>query len=90
MHASPQLALTSHRHLFWFKINILIASKRSLVQTICLLLQSDIDEFGLKVCLEEVLLELKNIVLEGIFDKKSNKNLQVRVIASLGDNLEQE
>ena len=70
--------------------DILIASKRSLVQTICLLLQSDIDKFGLKECLEEVLLELRSIVLQGIFDKKSNKNLQVRVIASLGDNLEQE
>ena len=66
-----------------------IASQRATVQTICLLLQSDIDLFGLNMCLEKTMLELRNLVHQGLFDKKSNKILQVRIIASLGDNLEQ-
>ena len=41
------------------------------------------------MCLKEVWSELKNLVNEGIFDEKTNSILQVRVISSLGDNLEQ-
>ena len=33
--------------------------------------------------------DLKRLVLEGLFDKKTNIALQVRIVCSLGDNLEQ-
>ena len=41
------------------------------------------------ICFAHVILELKNLVLTGIFDERMKTQLQVRVIACLGDNLEQ-
>ena len=64
--------------------DIRICSRRSTVQTICLVLHEDIVEFGLNVCLAKIMVELKDIVLQGIFDSKTSRNLQVRVICSLG------
>ena len=66
-----------------------MASKRSTVQTLGLVYQKDVDEFGLETCLTPIMSELKEMVLEGIYDEKTKHNLQVRVVASLGDNLEQ-
>ena len=43
-----------------------------------------IDSFGLVKCLEDVMKDLQYIVDNGIYDKKSDKILQVRVITSLG------
>jgi len=66
-----------------------VASKRSTVQTLGLVFQKDVDEFGIEKCLEPIMSELKKLVLEGIFDIKTKKVLQVRIVANLGDNLEQ-
>ena len=66
-----------------------VASHQSTVQTLALLSQKDVERFTLRICLEETMLDLKNLVNTGIFDKKMNKILQVRVMCSLGDNLEQ-
>ena len=66
-----------------------VCSLRSTVQTICLLLQSDVDFFGLSICLEETIAQLKVLVDEGLYDSLTKTNVSVRVICSLGDNLEQ-
>ena len=66
-----------------------VASNRSTVQTLALLFPSDVKEFGLSKCLETSIKELRLLVENGCFDEKSQHTLQVRLIASLGDNLEQ-
>ena len=65
------------------------ASKRCTIQTICLVFQSDIDFFGLSFCLKEAMHELENLVQDGLMDETTNKRIQIRIIASLGDNLGQ-
>ena len=62
-------------------------SKRATIATLALLNQSDITEFGLRVCLKKVISELTDIVNAGILDGK--RHIQVRIIANLGDNLGQ-
>ena len=69
--------------------NLKVSSNRSTVQTVGLLYPKDVKEFGLQKCLVPSMTELKQLVNNGFFDEKSKTNLQVRVIASLGDNLEQ-
>ena len=66
-----------------------MASKRNTVQCIALIFPSDIEKFGLHKCLEKVISDLKLLVNEGIKDVRSNKTYQFRVVANLGDNLEQ-
>ena len=66
-----------------------IASKRSAIQTLALVDSKDIKELGMSTCLEATIADLKNIVINGYFDKKLQTNIQVRVIACLGDNLGQ-
>ena len=61
-----------------------VASKRSLIQTVAVLLQKDIDEFGLDFCLKKIMLELKSLVQDGLFDEKTKRRIQVRVICCLG------
>ena len=70
-------------------VTLEVGSKRSSIQTLALLLQKDIEHFKLNVCLQKVITDLKNLVIEGIYDKKTDKIIQVRVMCSLGDNLEQ-
>ena len=48
--------------------NLVIASKRSTVQTLALIMQNDIDHFTLNVCLKEAMLDLKSLVIEGFYD----------------------
>ena len=69
--------------------DIRVSSKRSTVQTICLVQQKDIDTFGLNLCIKEEIQDLRTLVEQGIYDEKTKTNLQVRVIACLGDNLGQ-
>ena len=64
-------------------------SKLDLIQTLALLFEKDVEFFGLSVCLKATIDELKKLVLEGLYDKKFKRHIQVRVISSLGDNLEQ-
>ena len=64
-------------------------SQRSSVITIALVYEKDIQFFGLAFCLKKTIEELSNLVKFGIYDKKLKKTLEVRVICSLGDNLEQ-
>ena len=66
-----------------------IGSRRSMVQTIALLEAKDVENFGLKFCLENTMAELKHLVTSGIYDEKTKNQIQIRIIASLGDNLEQ-
>ena len=66
-----------------------ICSKLSTVLTLALLNQNDIREFGLRKCLEPIMIDLKTLVCDGYYDEKLNTTLDVRVIASLGDNLGQ-
>ena len=70
--------------------NLKVASKRSTVQTICLVDSKDIAEFGLSKCLEKSIMDLKNIVINGIYDEKFQTFIQIRVICCLGDNLGRE
>ena len=73
---------------YYSGINSLKAgSNRSTIQTLAILDQKHIDHFGLSFCLREVMEEVKNLVQHGIYDNKSKKTLQVRVICQLGDNL---
>ena len=65
-------------------VDLKVCSKRCTIQTISLILQKDITHFGLNICLKRPISELKSLVQEGIFDEISNRNIQVRVIASLG------
>ena len=74
---------------FRILVNLQLSSKLASVETAALVLQKDVDDFGLAICLEETMLELKTLVEEGFFDEKTQTTLSVRVIASLGDNLEQ-
>ena len=69
--------------------NLLFGAQRKTIQTLAILYQSDIDYFGLNFCLQETMSDLKKLVNEGIFCKRTNRHIQVRVIACLGDNLEQ-
>ena len=59
-------------------------SQRSLIQTVALISPADVKEFGLSKCLKEIILELKSIVENGIFDEQSGTKLEVRIICSLG------
>ena len=54
---------------------------------LALLLQRDVDFFGLSLCLKDAISELKDLVENGIYDQATNKRIQVRLIACLGDNL---
>ena len=67
--------------------NLKVASKRSTVQTLALIYPKDVEEHGLGRCLEKVIFDLKELVIHGLFDEKSGKTLQIRVICNLGDNL---
>ena len=69
-------------------MDILVSSKLSTVQTVALVEDKDIIEFGLKRCLKEILSELDILIKEGFYDEKLKTTIQVRVICSLGDNLE--
>ena len=69
--------------------NLKIASKRSRIQTLCLIESKDVSEYGLSKCLETTMTDLKDIVINGIFDKKLKMVIQVRVLCCLGDNLGQ-
>ena len=60
-----------------------VSSNRSTIQTISLILQSDIDFFGLAVCLRNSILQLKTLVEEGIFDVKTQRNIQVRIMGKV-------
>ena len=60
-----------------------VSSNRSTIQTISLILQSDIDFFGIDVCLRYSILQLKTLVDEGIFDVKTQRNIQVRIIGKV-------
>ena len=42
------------------------------------------DEFGLNYCLRETMDEIEQLVTNGIYDHETKKNIQVRVICSLG------
>ena len=70
-------------------VNLVVASRRSTVQTIGLIFQRDIDHFGLNTCLKNPISQLKSLVNEGFYDNETKRTFQVRVICSLGDNLEQ-
>ena len=70
-------------------VDLAVASKRSTVQTLGLIFQKDVDEFGLENCLSPIISELNELVSEGISDERTKNILQVRVVANLGDNLEQ-
>ena len=61
-----------------------VASKQSTVQTIALLYPKDVEEYGLKRCLEKVIFDLKELVIHGLFDEQTGKTLQIRVICNLG------
>jgi hypothetical protein len=52
--------------------DLTIASKRSTIQTVALLNNKDIENFGLSKCLEPVMNELKELVIHGYYDKKTN------------------
>ena len=54
---------------------------------LALLRQQDIDHFGLSFCLKDPMAELKDLVENGLWDERTNKRIQIRVIACLGDNL---
>ena len=61
-----------------------MSSQRSTIQTVALVPSKDINEFGLKRCLKEILSELNTLITEGYYDAKLKTTLQVRVICSLG------
>jgi hypothetical protein len=63
--------------------DLVVSSNRKTLQTISLILQSDIDFFGLDVCLINSILQLKTLVEEGIFDHKTQRNIQVRVMGKI-------
>ena len=65
-------------------LDIKVGSRRSTVQTICLVNQIDIDKYGLRLCLKKIMLELENLVENGLVDQRTNKTLQIRVICNLG------
>ena len=65
--------------------DIKVASKRSTIQTIALIFNSDVVKFGLVFCLIRIITDLKMLVQNGIYDKKLNKTHQVRIICSLGN-----
>ena len=65
-------------------ITLELGGSRKTVQTVALADQNDIDFFGYKVCLNDVMCEMKNLVENGIFDEVTQRHIQVRVIASLG------
>ena len=44
-------------------LDIKVGSRRSTVQTICLVNQVDIDKYGLSLCLKKIMLELENLLL---------------------------
>ena len=64
-----------------------VSAIRSTVQTLCLLYPKDVEKFGLDVCLQPVMKDLSKLVQNGLFDRRTNSILQVRVIANIGDNL---
>ena len=70
-------------------VTLEVASKRPCIQTAGLAFQKDVDDFGLDMCFEQTMLEWKTLVEEGFFDEKTQTTLSVRIICSLGDNLEQ-
>ena len=47
-------------------------------------MEKDVEKFGLDTCLEKTMAELKLLVTDGIFDKKLQTQLQIRIIACLG------
>ena len=61
-------------------MDLALASKRELIQTLALLRSQDVEQFGLSVCFEKTMLELENLVVEGIFDPKTKQHIQVRII----------
>ena len=61
-------------------MDLVLASNRELIHTLALLRSQDVEEFGLSVCFEKTMLELKNLVLEGIMDPKLKQHIQVRII----------
>ena len=50
--------------------NLKVASKRSTIQTIALVLQKDINHFGLRNCLSATMSELKKIIIHGLYNSK--------------------
>ena len=72
-----------------FFSDLRMASKRNTVQCVALIFPLDIEKFGLHKCLKKVISDLKLLVNEGLKDMRSNKTYQFRVVANLGDNLEQ-
>ena len=61
-------------------MDLVLASNRELIHTLALLRSQDVEEFGLSVCFEKTMLELENLVLEGIMDPKLKQHIQVRII----------
>ena len=69
--------------------DIKVCARQSTIQLLALLDNKDISEFGLSKCLKIPIEDLKNLVESGFYDKELDTTLEVRVIACLGDNLEQ-
>jgi hypothetical protein len=65
-------------------MDIAISSKRDTVTTLCLLHSADVERFGLEFCLKKPMEELKNLVLMGIYDPITKRNIQFRVVCCLG------
>ena len=78
-----------------FFTDLKLSAQRSSVQTVALLNEKVVKKVGLKECLEAttdgygVLEDLRNLVVNGYYDEKTGRMLQVRIVCSLGDNLEQ-
>ena len=71
---------------FYYSVftTLLFGSKRSTVQTLALIDSKDIEEFTLRVCLKATIADLEKLVLEGIYDEKTQQTIQVRIICCLG------
>ena len=67
-----------------FFMDIAISSKRYTVTTLCLLQSADVETFGLEFCLKKPMEELKNLVLTGIYDPITKRNIQFRIVCCLG------
>jgi hypothetical protein len=74
--------------MIWKQCYVTIFIFRSTIQTLALLKSKDVEKFGYHKCLKYVMLDLEKLVDEGLIDERTGKILQVRVICSLGDNLE--
>ena len=69
--------------------NLKVSAKRNLVQTVCLIKQSDISFFGLDSCLRQLTDEMKGLVNNGFFEPHCGLKFGFRLISVLGDNLSQ-